>query len=173
MKRIASTCSFALAAGALLMLSGEGLGQNTTQNRTLKEQLLGTWTFVSTSALLPDGRSVWGDNPKGQLIFTEAGRFSVQVMRSDLPIYASNNRMKAAPEELKATVEGTISLFGTYTIDEANRVIKLAPDGSSFPNWTGVRQERLILSLTSELLVYTNTAASRGGSTSVTWRRAR
>ena len=149
-------------------------GMAIAQQKTLKQQLVGTWTFVSTSAKLPDGSSAWGTNPRGQLIFTEGDRYSVQIMRSDLPKYASNNRMKATPEELKATIEGMISYFGTYSVSEADKTITLKTEGSSFPNWTGADQKRIVISLSADELKYTNPATSRGGGTSdLTWKRAK
>lgn len=30
----------------------------------LSEQLVGTWTYVSSTARLPDGSPLWGANPK-------------------------------------------------------------------------------------------------------------
>jgi SAM-dependent methyltransferase len=63
-----------------------------TQAQSLKQQLVGTWTFVSSTTKLPDGSPAWGSNPKGLLIFTENGYFSSQIVRSDLPKFASKNR---------------------------------------------------------------------------------
>src|ERR1700704_3832789 len=62
------------------------------QQKTLKEQLVGTWAFVSGSTKRPDGTSQWGSNPKGVAIFTENGRFSELIMRSDRPKFMANNR---------------------------------------------------------------------------------
>jgi hypothetical protein len=92
-----------------------------SQQKSLKDQLVGTWSFVSSTGKLADGSPTWGANPTGLAIFADNGRFSVQIMRTDRPKYASNNRMKGTPEEIKATAEGMISYFGTYTISEAPR----------------------------------------------------
>ena len=43
------------------------------QQKSVKEQLVGTWTFVSSTTKLPDGRPAWGTNQQGLLIFTENG----------------------------------------------------------------------------------------------------
>jgi hypothetical protein len=92
------------------------------QQRSIKEQLVGTWTFVSSTTKLPDGSPAWGTNPKGLLIFTENGYFSSQIVRSDLPKFASNNRAQGTPEENKAVVQGSIATFGTYTVDETKNL---------------------------------------------------
>jgi Lipocalin-like domain len=75
-----------------------------SQQKSLKDQLVGTWTFVSSTTKLPDGSPVWGSNPKGLVIFTENGRYSSHVMRTDRPKFAANSRAKGTPEENKAAV---------------------------------------------------------------------
>jgi hypothetical protein len=142
------------------------------QQKSLKEQLVGTWTFVSSTGKRPDGSPTWGSNPKGLLIFMENGRFSLQIMRSDRPKYASNNRLKGTPEEHKATVEGTISNFGTYSVDEPNKTVTLRFEASSFPNSEGTEQKRTF-TITGDELKYTNPAPTIGGPpTELVWRRA-
>jgi hypothetical protein len=144
------------------------------QQKALKEQLVGTWTFVSSTGKLPDGSPTWGANPKGQLIFAENGRFSVQIMRSDRPNYAANSRLKGTAEENKATAEGTISYFGTFAISDADKTINYQVEGSSYPNWTGTTLKRHILSVTDDELKYANPAPSAGGApTELVWKRAK
>jgi hypothetical protein len=46
---------------ALALLAGNAVAQQ----RTLTEQLVGTWAFVSSTNKLPDGGPAWGSNPKG------------------------------------------------------------------------------------------------------------
>ena len=150
------------------------LGDAIAQQKSLKDQLIGTWTFVSSTGRLADGSPTWGTRPTGSLIFTENGRFSVQIMRSDRAKFGSNNRMKGTPEEIKATVEGTISYFGTYAVDEAGKTLTYKIEGASFPNWNGTDQKRPIVSLTSDELKYSNPAPSIGGpTTELTWKRAK
>src|SRR5215475_14905875 len=74
--------------------------------QTLKQQLIGTWTFVSSTTKLPDGSPLWGSNPKGLTIFTENGQFVDVIARSDRAKFTSNNRTQGTPEENKATVQG-------------------------------------------------------------------
>jgi hypothetical protein len=76
------------------------------QGKSIKAQLVGTWTFVSSTTKLPDGSPAWGTNPKGLLIFTENGYFSSQIVRSDLPKFASNNRAQGTPEEKQSRSTG-------------------------------------------------------------------
>ena len=49
--------------------------------------------------------------------------------------FASNNRDAGTAEENKAVSQGTISHFGTYTVDEGGKTLSFHVEGSSFPNW--------------------------------------
>ena len=40
------------------------------QQKSLKDQLVGAWTLVSSTSKQPDGSLQWGSNPKGSIIFT-------------------------------------------------------------------------------------------------------
>ena len=51
------------------------------QQRSIKDLLVGTWSYVSSNAKQPDGSSLWGENAKGLFILTEGGSFSWQIFR--------------------------------------------------------------------------------------------
>jgi Lipocalin-like domain len=128
------------------------------------KQLVGTWTLVSADA--------FGSNPKGVLIFADEGRFAAQLMRSNLPKYKSNIRNQATPDEYKATVDGVIAYFGTYSVNGTDLILHV--EASSFPNWTGTDQKRTDVTLTGDELKYTNPAPSVGGPAAVlVWRKAK
>jgi hypothetical protein len=107
----------AIATLAFTLPSSNGM----SQQGSMKGQLAGTWTLVSSTTKLPDGSPAWGTNSKGLLIFTENGYFSSQIVRSDLPKFKSENRAQGTPEENKAIVQGSSSTFGTYTVDETKK----------------------------------------------------
>ena len=141
--------------------------------QSLKQQLVGTWTFVSSTTKLPDGSPLWGSNPRGLLIFMENGRYSSQIMRSDRAKFASGNRATGTPEENKATVLGTISSFGTYTVDEAKKTFTVRFEGSTYPNMEGTEQTRPV-TITGDELRITNPSPSVGGSSSqLVYKRAK
>ena len=48
-------------------------------------------------------------------------------------------------------MQGGIAYFGTYAIDEAKGTISLRYDGSTYPNWDGDTQERLVSVTGNEL----------------------
>ena len=138
------------------------------QQKSIKAQLVGTWTFVSSTTKLPDGSPAWGT----LLIFTENGYFSSQIVRSDLPKFASNNRAQGTPEENKAVVQGSIATFGTYTVDETKKTYTLKFEGSSFPNRAETEQTRAFTIAADELKV-ANPSTSVGGSSEIVYKRAK
>jgi Lipocalin-like domain len=147
-------------------------GDAVAQQKTLKEQLVGAWTLVSSTTKLPDGTPAWGTNPKGLLIFTQNGHYSSQIVRSDLPKFASNSRAKGTPEENKAVVLGSISTFGTYTVDETKKTFTIKFEGSSYPNRVGTEQTRPFTIAGDELTV-TNPATTVGGTSEAVYKRAK
>jgi len=146
-------------------------GAALAQQKSMKDQLVGTWRFVSSTATQADGSPQWGENPKGLFIFTENGHFSWQVFRSDRPHFASSNRLKATPEELKATNQGTLAYFGTYSVDEISKVVTFRTEASTFPNSEGEVLRRIITRLTPEEMTYTNPSTTLGDRVEAVWRR--
>jgi hypothetical protein len=149
--------SILVASGVLL-----SMGNASAQ---LANDIVGTWTIVSAG-------DTYSSNPKGSLILTANGRYSLQLLRPDLPKYASNNCTKGTPAEYKATVEGSLSYFGTYSVDGTELILHV--EGSTFPNWIGTDQKRVNLTVVGDELKYTNTAPSAGGGAApLVWRRTK
>jgi hypothetical protein len=133
------------------------------QQKSIKDQLVGPWTLLIDDGIKPDGTHVpaFGPNPVGSLIFTPNGRYSLQIMRViNRASFASNNRDTGTADENKAVSQGTISHFGTYTVDEAAKAINFHIEGSSFPNWENTNQKRLVIAVTDEVLTFSNPTSS-------------
>jgi hypothetical protein len=143
---------------------------------SLKDQIVGTWNFVVAEVTAPDGKKSFpfGETPKGILIFTPDGRFAQIHVAGDVPKIASNNRLTATPEEYAAIMRGSLSVFGTYTVDEAKKTVTYNIVSASFPNWEGEAQTRAIDKLTTEEFVNTNPNVAGGrGSASNFYRRVK
>ena len=143
--------------------------------QSLKQQIVGTWDFVVAEVKAPDGKISYpfGKSPKGMLIFTSDGRFS-QIHVGDVPKIASNNRLTGTPEEYGAIMRGSLSVFGTYTVDEAKKTVTYHIVSGTFPNWEGEAQTRTIDKLTADEFVNTNPNVAGGrGSASNFYRRAK
>jgi hypothetical protein len=167
-----SVIVFAMTMFGLALWPGAAVSQQTS----LKEQLVGTWKIVSVDNVRDDGSKaeLFGSNPQGILIYTSDGYFVLVNMRADLPKFAAKNRDQGTPEENKAVVQGSIAYFGTYTVNEADKVISARIEGSTYPNFVGgADQKRLITSLTADELRFINPAASAGGKLQLVWKRVK
>lgn len=135
---------------------------------SLQDQLVGTWMLVSMEN---DKKvQILGERPVGMIVFDAGGRFTSQVMRSDLPKFASADRTKATPEESQAVIRGYMGLFGTYSV-EAPNTLRLHIISSSFPNWDGADQTRSV-ALNGDELELTNRTNSFGEtSVHAFWKR--
>jgi Lipocalin-like domain len=156
---------------AALLCSGYAIANsNPGQPKTpdLKQQLVGTWMLVSMEN---DTKvQILGDHPSGMIVFDSAGNFASQVMRSDLPKFASSDRTKATPEESQTVIRGAMALFGTYAAVGPN-IIHLHIISSLFPNWNGVNQDRSFV-IDGDSLELTNLTNSFGqSSVHAFWKR--
>jgi lipocalin-like protein len=83
-------------------------------------------------------------------MFDGNGRYTLMIMRSDLPKFAAKTGDQGTADENKAVLKGLIAHFGTYSINEADKTLTTRVEGSSFPNLSGVDQKRIIASLTAD-----------------------
>jgi len=149
--------------GVIIIGSLLGLSTNQAAAQSAKD-LVGAWTLVSAD--------VFGANPKGTVIFEPNGRFAAMLIRADLAKYASNNRAQGTAAENKATVEGSIAYFGTYSVSGTD--VNFHIEGSTFPNWAGSDQKRTNLAISGDELKWTQPTPSAGGPpTPVVWRRVK
>ena len=165
--------TIAAAMLALALSAGAAAAQPA---KSLKDQIVGTWNFVVAEITAPDGKKSFpfGETPKGILIFTPDGRFAQIHVASDVPRIASNNRMTGMPEEYAGIMRRSLSVFGTYTVDEANKTVTYNIVSASFPNWEGEAQTRTIDKLTTEEFVNTNPGVAGGrGSASNLYKRVK
>ena len=164
---------FIAAMLALALSAGAAAAQPAN---SLKDQIVGSWNFVVAEVTAPDGKKSFpfGETPKGILIFTPDGRFAQIHVASDVPKIASKNRLTGTPEEYAAIMRRSLSVFGTYRVDEAKKTVTYHIAASSFPNWEGEAQERTIDTLTADEFVNTNPNVAGGrGSASNFYRRVK
>jgi hypothetical protein len=168
-----------LVAWSVLLACGAALSSADSvqaQQKTLKDQLVGAWDTPTTVITRPDGTKFepFGAAPIGMIIFAADGHFAMVVTRPDLPKLASSNRLAGTAEENKALAEGVRALYGTYSVDEANKALTYHVLGSSFPNEIGKDETRTILTLTADEVQWTNASGAAGGlPVLATWRRAK
>ena len=168
-----------LATAAILSLAN-AINANSATGQPLgksaKEQFVGTWNLVSIHYVHPDGTKIepFGPNAKGILIFDATGRFATQIMAAGRPKFASNNRMIGTPDEYRASSQGVVAYFGTYTVSEPEHIVTLHIERSSFPNWDSTDQKRSFAFAENELR-YTaaSSTANPAEAAQLVWKRAR
>lgn len=135
--------------------------------------VVGTWTFVS-SINEKDGvkTDTYGAGAKGVMTLDAGGRYSITIVGANLPKFASGNRAKGTPEENAAVVGKSNAHFGTYSIDPADKTISFRTERGTFPNTDGVEQKRK-LTVSGDELQYAVPALSTGGTSVVSWQRAK
>jgi hypothetical protein len=133
MKRLSAFSLSAMTTFGLALLPGSTVAQQ----RSLKEQLVGPWTFISCVAPGP----IWCVNPNGILILDASGRYSLMFAARGRPkssgASGNRNRAEIPAEEYKAVAQGVIANFGTWSVNEADKTMTVHRDGALFPNLEG------------------------------------
>ena len=152
---------------------GLSASDSLAQQKPLKEQLVGTWTLVSSDQVRPDGSKLkqFGSNPKGINVFGANGRFFLMVASADNSRIATRDQNRTNSEEVGGLIAESIAYYGTYTVNEEVNVISLHLDASTFPNQIGTDQKRTITSLTADELRYSSPAAMSGVQIHQVWNR--
>src|SRR3954453_17326654 len=161
---------FLLALAFGLAVSGPAFAQ-----KTMKEQIVGAWMLVSVTSATDDGKEgqPFGPSPKGTIIFSSDGHFSLFQSRAEIPKIAANDRAKATPEEAQNIVASSIAYYGTYSIDENTKVMVVNLAASTYANVAAVPdQKRTITQLTSDELKFENPRTPNGMTLRTTWKRA-
>jgi hypothetical protein len=160
---------------ALLCLAvGLSARDSLAQQKSIKEPLVGTWTLVSSDQVRPDGSKLkqFGADPKGINVFDANGRFFLMVASADNYKIVSNDPSQTNSNQGDGMFVESIAYYGTYTVNETEKVIILHLEASTFPNLVGTDQKRTITSLTADELKYSNPAAMSGAQLHQVWKRA-
>ncbi len=153
---------------SLALAAGDAVAQSA-------KSLVGSWAIVSSETIDASGKKTptFGPNPRGSLIFTPDGRYSLFIAQASLPKFAANSRLKGTADENKAIVSGTITHVGKYTVDEKDKSFTFHVESGTYPNWDGTAQKRSFTVAGNELK-YSNPAASSGaGSADLVWKRSK
>jgi hypothetical protein len=146
-----------------------------SSGKSLKQELIGTWSLVSVDNIYPDNSRIhpYGDNPKGLLIFDNKGNYAIQILKAVRPLIATGDKNKSTPEENSVMVQGSNSHFGKYAVNEAEKTITFKIEHAFFPNWENTEQKR-VYTYTRNEIKYVVTHTTQGGQSviaEVAWRR--
>ena len=142
---------FGLLAASVLglaLLPGSAI----SQQKSLKEQIVGSWTFVSALDVKSDGTKSdrWGPNPGGIFIFDANGHFAQFITRSDIPKFPAKTVDQGTAEENKAVPADLSPGSAPIPSTTADKMLITRVKGNIFPNLVGTEQKRLIMSLTAD-----------------------
>jgi hypothetical protein len=120
-------------------------------------RLAGTWGFDSALSTRKDGSTFerWGASPTGIMMFDRAGNYAQIIIGSESRVFGAK----------------TFCAFGTYTVDEAKKVLLNNITSSSNAKLIGTVQHRDILLLTADQMRYSNPLTSIGATAEVLWKR--
>jgi hypothetical protein len=159
--------------GVFCAVSASSYGQAAPSS--VKSDLLGTWTLVSTEELLRDGHARpypdLGPHAKGYLIYTADGHMCATLMKPGRALWKNDDEHATDTEKLSAAA-GFTSYCGTYRVDEKKKIIVHLPEVAFLPNYIGVPQERPF-TLQGDRLIFSGT--ERAGDVvrwTIVWRRA-
>jgi hypothetical protein len=175
--------TLALTTTALLCLAvGSSASDSLAQQKSLKDQLVGTWTLVSSDQVRPGSSKLqqFGANPKGINVFDPNGRFFLMIASPGFLVVANADNPKVVAYDLSTTnsekIDGLtaepIAYYGMYTVNEAEKVVILHLEASTFPNQVGTEQRWTVTSLKSYELTYSKSAVMSGVEVHQVWKRA-
>ena len=114
----------------------------TAGSPTSRNQVAAAWRLDAARADTANGTvQPFGPEPGGYLIFADSGYFTDVLHRPGLPALASGDRLNGTDEENTRTVQETLVVVGTYTVDDAGAFKDEQVLRSSFPNWNGMRRD--------------------------------
>lgn len=141
------------------------------QNHTAAD-LAGSWTLGAADLLKKDGSVVrdYGEAPKGRLIIDVAGRYSLQIFKSERERFATADKQAGTDAQFKSAVVGSSTHYGQIRFEDGKLIFQI--EGASFPNWEGSTQQRSY-ELSGDELRYRVPPRPDGNIPVSIWRRLR
>jgi lipocalin-like protein len=107
--------------------------------------LIGTWRLISwENKSVEDGQISYplGKDATGYIMYNEDGYMFVAIMSPYRPNFAGGDLLSGTKEEEAQAEETFLSYCGRYELREEAVIHQI--ELSSFPNWVGAEQERLL-----------------------------
>jgi len=149
-----------------------GLAARDTPAAVRECPLRGTWTLVAADKILPGGERAadYGKAPQGRLMIDAAGRYSLQIFKSERARFASGDKAHGSADELASAVQGSSTHYGVLEVDASQGVLTFRIEGASFPNWEGTVQKR-DYTLQGKVLTYRVPARPDGSIPLSVWQK--
>lgn len=110
----------------------------------MDKTLIGTWAlerFTLTSVDGDDALLPFGEEPSGQLIYTEDGFMSVALHNSEREAFSSDDILSGSEQEFVLAMKTYSSYAGRVVFKEKGKLQHVI-EHSLFPNWVGHSEER-------------------------------
>ena len=132
-----------LTGAALLSLTACALPESAlAQQGTLRQQLVGAWLFAGCDAATA-ARLAFCASPSGSLSFNPTGRYTLVILAGNRPKVTTGdgtgNRASVSPEDYKAIGQGTVAQFGTWSVNETDKILTQHPESTFFPGGTDAK----------------------------------
>ena len=127
---------------------GCAAGFSTALQAAPRDRFIGVWKLIRCERKSKDGRIdyPYGEKPVGRITYDKAGRMSAQLMRpgrrSTVAPGVSLIAGNAGSEEIRDAVDGFISYFGTFDVDESAKTVIHHVQACLVPSWVGTDLQR-------------------------------
>jgi hypothetical protein len=161
----------AIAFVTIPALPNSGLAQG----KSLKDQLVGTWIYVSSTGKRDDGSTVPRPSLQGAVTYTADGRFHFITTRTDTPKVASSDPSRVLLlRRLWPLRRDRSPTRARIRWDEGTKTVHANIETSTFANLVGApNQRRIISSITSDEMKFTNPRTPAGVTLEFVWKRAK
>ncbi|MFJ8064744.1 lipocalin-like domain-containing protein [Psychrobacillus sp. NPDC096426] len=118
---------------------------NTQTSKTLREQVIGTWSLLSYETKDENGNTVYplGKDAKGFIMYNPDGYMSAQLMATGRHPYQSGDLHTGTTEEMAEAAHGYLAYSGRFEINEEKKELTHHMDVSMNPTWLSQAQPRI------------------------------
>lgn len=155
----------AFAFVILILFAVGAHAQDNTGIHFKKKDLCGVWDYQDAYVELPNGTITrnFGNHPRGYFIIDcDTGHYSHIVLADDLPHIASDVFKNMTDAEAQAVATNVLAHFGTWTADTRKGQFIVHIVKSSFANFDGLDQTRVVQVLNKTTLQYKNLQVTNG-----------
>ena len=161
---ISSLASIGIALSAGFVLA---------QQKSLKEELVGTWSLISYDTIANDGSKtpILGVHPVGIMMLDTSGHYAIVLDDPGRPKWKSSVRSETTPEEYITAVKGLVAQEGVWSVDEGTKTWTRKVEGAINPNGVGNELKATVAVSAGKLIVTSPDSGVTGGKTEQVFSR--
>jgi hypothetical protein len=145
------------------------------QQKSLKEQLVGTWNLVSDDSIANDGskKAIFGAHPVGVMMLDANGHYAEVFDDPGRPKWKSAVRTQTTPEEYTTAAKGLLAQEGVWSVDEGTKTLTRKVEAGLSPNIVGTEVKATVAVSADELTVTNPNSGLTGGKTELVFSRVK